>query len=295
MCGPADYVKRYHQLFVNDPGQDIFQSVDVRNYCSGWSPNRQNEYELLVQRLVPKIGGSTVPSSFYILKDSRIDRGEIFYRHSLRRAYLGKGSPDEIIDTLRLANLCGLIKPGRAGASTLTEYVGTYIGIDCNAFVGNYYGLSPEVKPRAWAQGMNVPADESAKTKAGITRAIELTLALFPLQARKGSGDITPGDVVITVRNDAPVHSHEHIALVDSVTVSSNYAMIGLAEWGAAGGLGTHTGATSTVTLVEDAPATKQWKSYGLAWASGNAYRHIFGPPTQPSPAGWGRCGDAEI
>jgi hypothetical protein len=142
---------------------------------------------------------------------------------------------------------------------------------------------------------MSVPADESAKAKAGITKAIELTLALFPLRARKSSDQIAPGDVVITVRNDAPVHSHEHIALINSVSITGDSATIGLAEWGAAGDLGVHTGTTAGVKLVENAPATKQWKSYGLAWASGNAYRHIFAPPRQPAPAGWGRCGQPEI
>jgi hypothetical protein len=200
MAAPDEYVARYHQLIVkNDLGQDIFESADIRNYCSGWSTEREKEYDLLVSKLVPKTGGTVLPMTFYIRKDWRMDDTEVFYRHSLRRAYLGKGSPEEIIDALRLASLCGLIKSGRAGASDLATYVSTYIGLDCNGFVGNYFGLSPEVKPRAWAQGMKVPADDSAKAKAGITKAIELTLAHFPLTARTAARDIAPGDVVITV------------------------------------------------------------------------------------------------
>lgn len=295
MAGPTEYVKRYHELLVNDTAQDIFQSVDIRNYNSGWSPERQTEYDLLVNKLAPKTGSSALPLTFYVRNDSRMDNSEVFYRHSLRRAYLGKGSPEEIIDALRLATLCGLIKPGRAGAGDLATYVKTYIGLDCNGFVGNYFGLSPEVKPRAWAQGMSVPADDSAKVKAGITKAIALTLAYFPLTARTSADTIAPGDVVITVRNDAPVHSHEHIALVASVSVTGDTATIGLAEWGGAGGIATHTGTAVGVKLVSNAPATKQWRRYGLAWASGDAYRHIFAPPCPANSAGWGRCGQPEI
>jgi hypothetical protein len=67
ICGSLSPVDRQR------PGQDIFESVDIRNYCSGWPTEREKEYDLLVSKLVPKTGGTVLPMTFSIRKDSRME------------------------------------------------------------------------------------------------------------------------------------------------------------------------------------------------------------------------------
>jgi hypothetical protein len=60
---------------------------------------------------------------------------------NIRRAFMGKGSPQDLKDALWLAHRYGFIKNPerpRAGALTLQQYCRTYTGLDCNGFVGNY-------------------------------------------------------------------------------------------------------------------------------------------------------------
>jgi hypothetical protein len=60
---------------------------------------------------------------------------------NIRRAFMGKGSPQDLKDALWLAHRYGYIRnPARprAGALTLKDYCRTYTGLDCNGFVGNY-------------------------------------------------------------------------------------------------------------------------------------------------------------
>lgn len=60
---------------------------------------------------------------------------------NIRRAFMGKGSPQDLKDALWLAHRYGFIRNPerrRAGALSLTEYCRKYTGLDCNGFVGNY-------------------------------------------------------------------------------------------------------------------------------------------------------------
>jgi hypothetical protein len=62
---------------------------------------------------------------------------------NIRRTFMGKGSPQDVKDALRLAHRYGFIKnPARPrpGALTLQQYCRAYTGLDCNGFVGNYLG-----------------------------------------------------------------------------------------------------------------------------------------------------------
>ncbi len=63
-------------------------------------------------------------------------------------AFMGKGSPDQIADVLRLAHHFGFIsnsakKSPKTPALSAQEYCDRYLGLDCNGFVGNYFGLDP--------------------------------------------------------------------------------------------------------------------------------------------------------
>jgi hypothetical protein len=52
---------------------------------------------------------------------------------AIRLSFVGKGMPDDIRLTLRLA-----VRHGKAHKGRLQEFCNNYIGLDCNGFVGNY-------------------------------------------------------------------------------------------------------------------------------------------------------------
>ncbi len=60
---------------------------------------------------------------------------------NIRRTFMGKGSPQNNKEAIWLAHRYGYIMNAnrkRAGAKTLLQYTRTYMGLDCNGFVGNY-------------------------------------------------------------------------------------------------------------------------------------------------------------
>lgn len=61
--------------------------------------------------------------------------GEEADERELRLVFQGKGTPEGIIQVLRLANAVGLVQGTRAA---LNDYCTLYLGIDCSGFVTNY-------------------------------------------------------------------------------------------------------------------------------------------------------------
>ena len=60
---------------------------------------------------------------------------------NIRRAFMGKGSPQDLKDAVWLAHRYGFVKNPerpRSGALTVAQYCRAYTGLDCNGFVGNY-------------------------------------------------------------------------------------------------------------------------------------------------------------
>lgn len=288
---PRQYLSHYHNIELTDARLGLNELVDVQKYHSGYDDHRRAEFFALSTKLLPLVGNvKHLPGNFTIGRDPRIDADEQFHAQSLIRTYAGKASPNEIWDTLRLAWLCGRITPGATG---IKDYVNKYVGTDCNGFVGNYLGLSPEVKPRIWAQGSPGFAPEVVTQGSISPVATLLTLGLLrgPLTARRAPGEIRSGDIVVTVVNDGPIYSHEHIALVDRY----DNGVLSLAEWGQAGDFATHAKDHKNPAFLERTPMTKAWPHYGLAWAVNGKYRHIFAPPAIPDtwgrPGAWGRCG----
>ena len=72
-----------------------------------------------------------------------------YQKEAVTRAFTGKGSPDQISDVLRLAHRFGFIsnsarKPPQGLALSAQQYCDKYLGLDCNGFVSNYFGLNPD-------------------------------------------------------------------------------------------------------------------------------------------------------
>jgi hypothetical protein len=191
---------------------------------------------------------------------------EDFYANTFIQAFLGKGSPDEITDTLRLAYAIGRIGTGRDVAGqpcakpTAQAYATDFITLDCNGLVGNYYGGNPSASIEAYA------ASNRRRTK--IT-------------------DIQPGDAVVTHCLASP---YEHVALIDSCAVNGSTAAIKLVEWGWYGSEDVHYSKEAKAYSIVQGPE----KSYGLGWAANSnvnpsvqSFRYIFKPPSEEEPHGW--------
>ncbi len=54
------------------------------------------------------------------------------------RPFVGKGSPSNLLDVFWLAS-----KYKRVTAGTAREYAANYLGLDCNGFAGNLWGINP--------------------------------------------------------------------------------------------------------------------------------------------------------
>jgi hypothetical protein len=57
-------------------------------------------------------------------------------RHDIQMTFAGKGSPTQIRDTLWLASYFK-----RVSSKTIKTYCERYIGLDCNGFAGNFWGI----------------------------------------------------------------------------------------------------------------------------------------------------------
>lgn len=287
---PRDYLRSYHNIELVDERLGVREIVDVRKYHSGYDDGRRAEFFALSTKLLPLVGDLKIlPAAFTIGRDGRIDGDEQFHAQSVIRTYAGKGSPNEIWDTLRLAWLCGRIGPG---AYTVKDYVSKFIGTDCNGFVGNFLGMSPEVKPRIWVQGAPTFSPDIVSQGAISPVATVATLNRLNghLTARRTPDEIRTGDILVTVVNNKPVFAHEHIALVEEYA----NGVLSLAEWGQEGDYSAHAKDHTNPAFVERSPMSKAWSYYGLAWKSGEKYRHFFAPPAVPDtwrPGAWGRCG----
>ena len=285
MGAPTDYLDRYHRLQVTDARLNISETLNVTNYNSGDAPDRSQEQWILMDALrrIIDAKAKSLPAKFYFPNgDPTMNPREVFFFQSIRRTFLGKGSPDEISDTLRLAIRAGRVGP-KGGAPTLTAYVKKFVGIDCNAFQGNYLGLDPEIKPRIYAKG--------AKGVAPGSTSLSLSFGFLPLSPRPTIDTVSSGDILITVV-DANDH-HEHIALVDSVNRQSDTQLkLDIVEWGEAGEREKHLLPNRTVTVVTGGP-----EHYGVCFRNDakTSHRYFFAPPaTNFSSAGWGRCGHEE-
>lgn len=277
---PKAYLDRFTTLSFANPLTGFTENVPITRWGSGWhDENRNNGVEChtehnayftpAVHKAIDGKAKFPLPKQFFLKQDyARLSAYEGFYDWSTIRAFCGKGSPDEIIDTIRLAIVAGRIGKGkdlagRAPASaTVADYVKRFMTIDCNGYVGNYYGMDPSTDLICYA------------SKA--TR-------------RMAVNDIEQGDVVCTI---LPNGKCKHVALVQAIWSfapagdSEGKAFITLCEWGQDGGESAHF--SQKARHFKMGPN----KSYGIGWSDGGKFRYVFAPPRQASePRGWGLNG----
>ena len=257
---PSQYLDRYHNLaYVLD--DDSEGTAHLSRYQSGASGAPWNARGAILEGIAQDLnrlpGQSHVsawnlPTSFTI-EDAALTRKGIV------RAFMGKASPDELADVIWLAHRYGLIaNPARTRpppTRTVDQYVAEFLGLDCNAFVGNYYGLDPETEIPAYARGAR----------------------------RSATAQVFSGDVVISSVLVGTEWRREHIALTEGFEGN----VLTIVEWGTAGQrhhISHHRVQTQTndrgelyYTYVSDEPAHRGFQ--------GRKYFHA--PPRVPIHRGY--------
>jgi hypothetical protein len=288
---PSQYALNYHSLLINDPRQKLSASVNITRYQNGTRAECETERNGLLAAVAKILGAKRLHSIFRFHQDDAIDSTKTFYKAGLKRAYRGKGSPDEIADAIRLAWRCGRIGKGTA-FPTIDQYARQFLGLDCNGLVGNYHGVSPAISIGVWASGepgklLSWSTDKQLEKGWG---PAELATAPYvPLEPRRALNEISDGDVLVTVTPDNP---HKHIALVEKISVlDADRVTWTIVEWGEGGNADRHIKAPTTVKLE---PGKN--KKFGLGFAHKGNFRYLFANPNTPwEPAKWGRCGRLEI
>lgn len=239
----ALHLTNYHFLDCQDLRIGVFGVGDVRKYISGTAlKGAGGEQSAILGWIGRNNKVAAVPPVFNILNDPRVDGDEPFYRETLARAFAGRASPAEYRDTVRLAFLAGRIKyPVDAPA-----YATLWFGQDCNAFVGNFLGLSPNISIAAYATGYG----KSGKIP-GAGTDIYAVRDFLPLPPVATVRDIRGGNVLVSycATRDDP---WAHIALVSSFTLDPDGlgGTIMICEWGAPGGPDNHMSGPHRVKLI---------------------------------------------
>ena len=230
-----EYLDRYTWLSLSDPNTGFRASVNVNGYGSGWGPEKgcnrtdvgpkcsteYNSFFVPALRIAHHGRNTSIGSSKFFFNQNSVGNfqaTEDFYISSFVNAFVGKGSPDEISDTLRVALAIGRIgmtsdAAGKMPAkSSLQQYVDSFITLDCNGLVGNYYGIDPNTTVGSYA---NIG------------------------RRRMRGGGVQVGDAVVTIPD--ATGAFEHVAMIAEWTwLSGNSetgnATVKLVEWGASGG-----------------------------------------------------------
>ena len=274
---PKQYLDRYTYFKIKDPVYKRDTEAPVTGYGAGWTtahrangPACQQEYLTYFR---PALGHAVngnknrKPDSIFFVESTLpgLAPMECFCKMSFIRAFLGKGSPDEITDTVRMAWALGRIGLGKdilgkpPAAPTVADYVTKFISLDCNGLSGNYYGINPETAVSGYASGG---------------------------RKRMSAADVRVGDIVVTVTAEG---KYKHVAVLDKWQPLKPGAKTGpvnltLCEWGMSGGEDNHYNqALREATFGPN-------KAYGIGFTRNilKNFRYIFAPPKREEERGWG-------
>lgn len=290
-CSPIEYAKRYHNLVIRDPAQKLNEIVNITRYQNGVRDHTTAERAALFNCLEKILKIGNLPPTFRFPVGDVMGCSEQFYKKGLERAYNGKGSPVEMEEALRLAYRCGRIGP-KTQYRTLTEYARNFLGLDCNGFVGNFWGLSPALSIGVWAigePGKLLDWSTKQQRKSGWGAAELASTPYIPLAPIHDAKQTKVGDILITTIGET---KYKHIATIDRVShLGGDMVKFTIVEWGSEGDEASHIRNEKVVTLV---PGKN--KKYGLGFPSKDKFRYLFAGPNTPFlPATWGRCNQDDI
>ncbi|MFO1086520.1 MAG: hypothetical protein U1E21_18345 [Reyranellaceae bacterium] len=275
---PKMYLDRYTYLSIPSPFDGMLLNCGLTGYGSGWNFRNgkagagiaiQHEYAVFRDALRKAHHGNALtpcgPQFYFSEKPlARISRLEEFYSDSLVRAYVGKGSPDEITDALRLALAVGRIGTERdlngmlPARMTVQQYARDFMTLDCNCLVGNFYGANPDAHISVYAS---------------------------PQRRRTTIADVRQGDAIVTHCPEAP---YEHVGLIEEWIPSGSSARVKICEWGWYGGEDVHyRESTHAITRGPIGSLGIGWATPSNAKPGVTSFRYIFAPQTENQPWGW--------
>lgn len=97
------------------------------------------EKDALLGKIAEAIGAKNYPPLTFVLD------GQMFNRSDIQRTFSGKGSPSQIRSTIWIAS-----RFERLNMTTARTYTDNFIGLDCNGFVGNYWGMDANTEIDAY-------------------------------------------------------------------------------------------------------------------------------------------------
>lgn len=253
---PFEYADQYHQLQLQDSLLGLDVTLNISKYKADWDMEDVAEASTVLNLVAMKFlklrSVNEVPAIFRIPNSPKVDPTEDFCCAGIRRAFASRGSPDEMIDALRIAVLVG-----RPGNLSPKEYGEKWFGQDCNSFAGNYIGLSPMIPIASYATG----------TQLGTTYSEQDCRQFLPLPPRNDESQalwgIQTGDVLLTFgKFDKRGIPWRHIAIVENLTGSFSSATLSIAEWGEKGGKPQHNHGPYATSLI---PNLLDWKP-GKGW-----------------------------
>lgn len=281
---PKQYLDRYTYFTVRNPRTGMIEQAPITGYGSGWTTKHRsngpacqmeylNGFRPALCLAVNGKAGNHPPSVFFMPTAlNGLSDMDCFCTMSFIRSFLGKGSPDEIADTVRMAIALGRIGTDkdingkRPAASTAAEYVKKFISLDCNGYSGNYYGINPETAVSGYASHA---------------------------RRRARAADVQVGDSVVTLTAEG---SYKHVAVIAEwncppLGSKSTKCRFRLCEWGQAGDEAAHytEGDAAEFDIVQGPN-----RAYGVGFSRNPAksFRYIFKPPQRLKERGWGLGSD---
>jgi hypothetical protein len=147
MAAPWDYASSaYLSLKATlDDGTLVTLKID-RYLNNGLKLQRNRDAEKAKDALLNGVAGElkvAYPGPLTFTID-----GLRYDRLKLQRVFTGKGAPEEIRNVVRLASRFKL-----TDAAKVSKYCTTNIGLDCNGFAGNFWGINPDTEIHGYDMG----------------------------------------------------------------------------------------------------------------------------------------------
>jgi hypothetical protein len=143
---PSAYAQKYlgFKYLLDDwsYGQVAIQKYLNAGITTNTSYKRANvanaEKDVLLGAIAKELKVKGVPSLDFMIDGVKI------HRFNVQKVFYGKGSPDQIDTAIWLAS-----RYGRVTRTNIQKWCDDNLGLDCNGFVGNFWGADPE-NPISW-------------------------------------------------------------------------------------------------------------------------------------------------
>lgn len=265
----ADYVDRYLRLQVWK-NKTSTTNLAVRNYLQAGSNTQSNNAQAKLselKRALPKLTGKALTPIFEVEEEK-------YVLTSLQRVFEGKGALNEIQDVLYLAMLCGMVSE-----ATLSTFADANMGLDCNGFVANYWG-------------MGRPTVEKPQPDYATGIKPRMIWGLAPTLQRKSAGEIQVDDAAVffedVMNNDPNIMAQLrdgkydpstgsqafHIGVVSAVTAIAGTDLVDLNIAESSGGANATSGGNGV--RVRKFGQVKATVSKGLVWVPDGQNRIYF-------------------